>query len=128
MSKDDCGEVSKFAEWSWFCSIAKQSRLAEQWKGAHRVGKLKRADEHLLVIRGMTRPVKAGRKQVRGEQWNLGRVKAVLNRIQESKANTDIDTSAARQKYMTNQVFDEYSRAQLCKMRLGYRSTLPSTI
>ena len=90
MSKDDRGEVAKFADLSWFHSIAKRSKLAEQWKDSHWVGKLKRADEQLLVIRGLTRSVIAGRKQVRDEQWNVGSVKAVLNRIQESEANTEI--------------------------------------
>ena len=60
MSKDYHGEVAKFAELSWFCSAAKQSKLAEQWKDAHWVGKLKRADEHLLVVRGLTRSARAG--------------------------------------------------------------------
>ena len=67
MSKDNHGEVAKFAELSWFHSIAKQSKLAEQWKDAHFVGKLKRADEQLLVIRGLTRSAKAGRRQARDE-------------------------------------------------------------
>ena len=49
--KDYHGEVAKFAELRWFHRIAKQSKLAEQWKDPHWVGKLKRADEHLLVMR-----------------------------------------------------------------------------
>ena len=48
MSKDYRGEVAKFVELSWFHSIAKQSKLAEQWKDVHWVRKLKRADEQLL--------------------------------------------------------------------------------
>ena len=60
MSKDYHGEVAKVAELSWFHSISKQSKLAELWKDAHGVGKLKRADEHLLVIRSLTRPAGAG--------------------------------------------------------------------
>ena len=60
-------------------------KLAHQWKDAHWVGKLKRADEHLLVIRGMTRSAGAGRRQAGDEKLNLGcgSVKAVLDCIQE---------------------------------------------
>ena len=84
MSKNYHGEVTK------------QPKLAEQWNDAHWVGKLKRADEHLLVIKGLTRTAGAGRRQARVQQWNLGSVKAVLNRVQEWKASTEIDTSVAR--------------------------------
>ena len=42
---------------SWFYIVAKQSKLAEQWKDVHWVGQLKRANEHLLVIRSLTRSV-----------------------------------------------------------------------
>ena len=63
MSKDYHGEVVKFEELSWFHRIAKQSKLAEQLKDAHWVGKLKRADEHLLVIRSLSRSDGAGRRQ-----------------------------------------------------------------
>ena len=38
----------------------------------------------------------------------------MLSRIQEWTARTEIDTSVARQKYITNQVLDEHSRAPLC--------------
>ena len=38
MSKDHHGEVAKFAEFSWFHSIARQPKLAEKWKDAHLVG------------------------------------------------------------------------------------------
>ena len=47
---NNLGEVAKFAELSGFRSITKQSKLAEQWKDAHWVGKLKHVDKHLLVI------------------------------------------------------------------------------
>ena len=77
MSKDDNGKVAKLAEWSWFRSIAKTSKLEEQRTDAHLVGKLNRADEHPLVITGLTRSAGACRKQVRDEKWNLGSVKAV---------------------------------------------------
>ena len=69
-------------------NIAKTSKLAEQWKDAHRVGKLKRADEHLFVIRSWTRSAGAGQKQVRDEQLNLGSVRALLNNIQELIVST----------------------------------------
>ena len=93
MSKDHQGEVAKFADLSSFRSIAKQSKLAEQWKDAHWVTKLNRADEHLLVIRGLTRSAVAGRRHARVEKWNVDSVKAVSNSIQELKARTKIDTS-----------------------------------
>ena len=64
-----------------------------KWKDAHWFEKLKRADEHLLVIRELTRLARAGRGQARVEKWNLGSVKAVLNRIQELKASTERHTS-----------------------------------
>ena len=50
---------AKFFELSWFRSTAKQSKLAEQWKEAHLVGKLKRADEHLRVINSLTHSARA---------------------------------------------------------------------
>ena len=67
---------------------------------------LNRADEHPLVIKGLTRPSPAGRIQVCDEKWNLDSVNAELNRIQESEARTEIDTSVARLEYTTNQAFD----------------------
>ena len=85
----------KFAELSWFCSIAKLSKLAEQWNDAHLVGKLKRDDEHLLIIRGLTHSARAGRRQARVERWNLGSVRAVWRRLWELRASTTIDTSVA---------------------------------
>ena len=109
MSKDYHGEVAKFAELRWFHSIAKQSNLAEQWKDAHLVGKLKRADEHLLVIKGLSRSARAGRGHARGEKWNLDSVKAVLNRIQEEtrvrkSTHQWPDRSTSRIKCWTNTV------------------------
>ena len=104
-------EVAKLAELWWFHSIVKQSKLAEHWKDAHWVGKLKRADEWLLVIKGLTRSARAGRRQARDEKWNLDSVEAVLNSIQELKASTELD----KQKNITNQFLDERSRAPLCK-------------
>ena len=92
ISKDYYGEGAKFAELSWFHRIAKQSNLAERWEDAHWVGKLKRADEQLFVIRSLTRSARAGRRQARVEKWNLGSVKALLNRIRELKTSTEIDT------------------------------------
>ena len=113
MSKNYHGEVAKFAELSWFRIIAKQAKLTEHWKDAHWVGKFKRADEQLLVIKGLTRSARAGRRQTRVERWNLGRVTAVLNRMREWKASTDIDTSVDRQKYITNQALNEDRRTPL---------------
>ena len=113
MSKD-YREVAKFAELSWFRRIANQSKLAELRKEAHLVGKLQPADEHLLVIKGLTRSARAGLRQARDEKWNLDSVKAVLRRLWELKASTEIDTSVARQKYITSQSLDEHRRTPLC--------------
>ena len=63
MSKNYHGEAAKFVGLSWFCSIDKQTKLAEQWNDAHLIGKFKRDDEHLLVIRGSTPSARAGRKK-----------------------------------------------------------------
>ena len=53
MSKDYHGDVAKLSEVVWFRILAKQPKLAEQWKEAHWVGKSERS-EHLLAIRGST--------------------------------------------------------------------------
>ena len=115
MSKNYHGEAVKFAELSWFCSIAKQSKLAEQWNDAHLVGKLKRDDEHLLVIRGLTRSARAGRRQApsrKGGIWAASKQRGVV--LWELKASTTNDTSVARQKYITNEASDEHRRAPIC--------------
>ena len=44
----------------------------------------------------------------------LGSVNAVLNRIRELKTSTEIDTSVARQKYITNQALNDHRRTALC--------------
>ena len=44
--------------------------------------------------------------------WTV--LKAVLSRLWELKASTEIDTSAARQKNITNQALDEHRRTPLC--------------
>ena len=81
------------------------------------------------MTRGMTRSARTGRREARDEKWNLDSVKAVLNRIRELKASTEIDTSVDKQEYITNQALDKHSRTPLCtKVRLGYRSALTSTI
>ena len=67
MSKDCDGEITKFSELS-----AKQSQLAEQWKEADRVGKLKRADELLLLIKASAHSARASRRKSRDEQRNFG--------------------------------------------------------
>ena len=113
-SMDDRGEVGKFAEWSWFRSMAKKSKLEEQRTDALFVRKLNRADEQLLVIKGLTHSARAGRRQARDDKWNLDSVKAVLNRFQEWKARTEIDTSVDKQKYITTQALDKHRRAPLC--------------
>ena len=114
MSKDEHGEVAKFDERSWSRSIAKTSKLAEQWNDARGIGKLNRTEEHSFVIKGLNRSVRAGRKQARDEKLNLEIVKAVLSRIWELKASTEIDTSVARQKYNTNQLLHKHRLTPLC--------------
>ena len=49
MSKDYHGDVAKLSDVVWFRILAKQPKLAEQWKEAHWVGKSERS-EHLLAI------------------------------------------------------------------------------
>ena len=105
MSKDYHGEVTKFSELSWFRRTVKQSKLAEQWKEAHWVGKLKRADEHLLAIKGSTHSARAGRRKSRDEQWYLDSVKEVLSCSWELELSTELDTSVVRLKYITTQVW-----------------------
>ena len=47
MSKDDYGEVIRFSELSWFHSIDKQTKFAEQWKEVHWMVNLMRVEEYL---------------------------------------------------------------------------------
>ena len=69
MSKNYHGEAAKFVELSWFCSIDKQSRLAEQLDDAHVVGKSKRDDEHLL---GLAQPEQVEDKpELKGGTWSV---------------------------------------------------------
>ena len=67
MSRDYHGEVAKFSELVWFRIPAKQPKLAEQWRGAHWVGKSERSDAHWLAIRGSTYSAKAIRRKPRDE-------------------------------------------------------------
>ena len=114
MSKDYHGEVAKFPELVWFRIPAEQPKLAEQWREAHWVGKSERSDEHLLAIRGSTYPARAIRKKPRDEQWNLESVKAVLVSPWELRVRSEFDASVTRQKYITNQMLDQYGRTPLC--------------
>ena len=123
MSKDYHGEVAKFAELSWFHRIAKQSKLAEQWEDAHWVGKLKRGDEHLLVIRRLTRSAGGGRRQARDEKWHLGNV---IAGVENEYGNRHI--SCQTEIHHESSVERTQAYTTLHKMRLGYRSTSPSTI
>ena len=129
MSKVYHGEVEKFAELSWFHSVVKQSKLAEQWKDAHWVGKLKRAVEHLLVIRGLTRSAGAGRRQVRDEKWNFGQCQCSVESypgIENEHGNRHI--SCQTEVHHESSVERPQAYSTLHKMRLGYRSAVPSTI
>ena len=60
------------------------------------------------------------------KKWNLDSVNAVLNRFQEWKASTEIDTSVDKQNYITNQALDKHMQActTLHKMGLGYRKRI----
>ena len=97
-----------------FLAFDKQSKLAEQWNDAYLVGKSKRDDEHLFVIRGLTRSARAGRRQAQVERWNSGSAKAVWSRLWELKASIEIDTLVTRQKYTTNHAVDEHRRTPFC--------------
>ena len=77
-SKNYDGEAAKFVGLSWFCRIDKQTKLAEQWNDAHLIGKSKRDDEHLVVIRGSTRSASAGRRQARVEKVEFGQCQSSM--------------------------------------------------
>ena len=112
-----------------FAAFDKQSKLAEQSNDAHLVGKTKRDDEHLPVIRGLTRSVRAGRRQAQVERWNLGSAKVVWSRLRELKASIEIDTMVTGQKYITNHAVDEHRRTPLCtRCVLGCKAAKSNTI
>ena len=85
MSKDGYGEVVRFSELSWFHSIDKHTKLAEQWKEVHWTVKLKRAEEQLFAVKSVNHEVGTGRRKSRDEQWNLDR-----SRHLESKVSTEL--------------------------------------
>ena len=114
MSKDYHGEVAKSRELVLFRTPTKQAEQAEQWREAHWVGKSKRSDEQLLVIRGSTYSARAIRRKPHDEQWNLESVKAVLVSPWELRVRTGFDAPVTRQKYITNQMLDQYGRTPLC--------------
>ena len=60
-NKDYHSEIEKYSEVSWFRSIAKQFKVAEQQNDAHSVRKLKRVVEHPLVIKGLICSVRTSR-------------------------------------------------------------------
>ena len=66
------------------------------------------------MIKGLIRSARTGQRQVRDEKWNLDGVMALLSRLWELNASTEIDTSVARQKYITNQALDKHRRTPLC--------------
>ena len=112
-----------------FLAFDKQSRLAEQSNDALLVGKSKRDDGHLLVIRGLTRSARAGRRQAQVERRNFGSAKAVWSRLWELKASAEIDTLVTGQKYITNHAVDEHRRTPLCtRCVLGYKAAKSNTI
>ena len=96
-------KLAKFSELVWFRILAKQLKLAEQWKEAHWVGKSERSDEHLLAIRGSTSSARTIRRKPREEHWNLESVKAALECPWELRVCTEFDAPVRRQKYITNQ-------------------------
>ena len=111
MSKDD--EVVRFSELSWFHSIDKHTKLAEQWKEVHWTVKLKRAEEQLFAVKSVNHEVGTGRRKSRDEQWNLDGSGHL-----ESKVSTERDTTVARQKYITNQALDKHRRTSLRTRRI----------
>ena len=114
MRKDYHGEVAKFSELVWFRLLAKQPKLAAEWREAHWVGKSERSDEHLLAIRGSTSSGRAIRRKPHDEQWNLESVKAVLVSLWKLRVRTEFDAPLTRQKYITNQMLDQHGRTPLC--------------
>ena len=116
MNKDYHSQIAKYSELSWFRSIAKQLKVAEQQNDAHSVRKLKRGVEHPLVIKGLICSVRTGQEQAHDEKWNSNSIKALLNCTWELKASTAFYTSAVRQKCITNRVLDK-------RGRLGRRNT-----
>ena len=114
MNKNYHGEAVKFVELIWFCSIARQSKLAKQWKDAHLGGKLKRGDGHLLVTSRLTHPARAGRDklELKSGIWAVSKQCGVV--FGNLMASTGIDTLVARQKYITNHAVDEHRRTPLC--------------
>ena len=114
MSKDYHGEVGKLSELVLVRIFAKQPKLADQWREAHWFGKSKRSDEQLLAIRGSTYSARAIRRKPHDEQWNLESVKAVLVSPWEVRVRTGFDAPVTRQKYITNQMLDQYGRTPLC--------------
>ena len=54
--------------------------MEEQRTEAYLAGKLNRAKEHSLGMKGFNRSAGADGKQVHDENWNLGSAKAVLSR------------------------------------------------
>ena len=113
MSKDGYGEVVRFSELSWFHSIDKHTKLAEQWKEIHWTVKLKRAEEQLFAVKSVNHEFGTGRRKSRDEQWNLDR-----SRHLESKVITELNTTFARQKYITIQALDKHRRTSLRTRRI----------
>ena len=125
MSNNYQGEVTKFAELSWFRSIAKQSKLAEPWKDG---GKLKQVDEHLLVIK---RNSLSRRKTKTSSFWKVefGQCESSVescSRIENEYGNRHMK----RKTEIRHESSIERTKAYTTwhKMRLGCRSTLPNTI
>ena len=115
--------------WCVFAGLPNSQKLAEQWNEVHWVGKSIRSDEHLLVISGSTSSARAIRRKIRGKQWNVDSVKAVLVRPRELRGRTEFDAPAVRQKYIKSQALDHVRHdtpylphASFCAVRVDLQS------
>ena len=93
------------------------------------VGKLHQADEHLLVIKGLTRSARAGRRQVRDEKSNLDSVKSSAESslgIEGEYRNRHIGCQT--EEHHESSVGRTQAYATVHKMCLEYSSELPNTV
>ena len=113
MSKKSFFKVAKFSELIRF-RVPAQPKLAEQWKEAQRVGKLKRADEHVFAINGSTYSAKTIRRTSREEQRNFGRcqssVDSFLGIEREYETHQVSERSTSRIKRWTNTVVHHFAQ------------------
>ena len=113
MSKDYHGEVANFSDLVWFRILAKQPKLAEQWREAHWVGKPERSDEHL--IRGSTFFSQSDSEKTTCRTVEFGECQSCVVSPWYVRVRTELDAPPTRQKYITNQMLDQHGRTPLCR-------------